>query len=372
VVEKTHYDTLGIRAGATAADIRSAYRKLVLQVHPDRNPDPGALDQFLELQRAYEVLSDSPRKRAYDALLLQKKLDQKPRATAPKPAPKPPQPRTDFEAGPRITKPTDRSAEYVRLTNYLARGKVIDAEKLARKLIEEDARFPVPYAVLGDVHRFRGEFEKAAEMYAYAAQKSSVNSVYHKKHEQMIDALMKRERHPHYQSAPFSHSQQGSSAWMVGVFVLVCSLAYVVFAKENPVFPNVSLLSTWTLGLIGMLAIAGLAMGVVLAVSGELETFSAVHGAAHTQMSPSVLVGALALLNFWFALVVYFLLGTVQKSTNETTSKLLSATAVLTILFCGASAMTSHLNSFQTLFWGGNVLYLASLLGWMIYDGLRT
>jgi curved DNA-binding protein CbpA len=51
------YKTLGLKAGASADEIRHAYRKLVKKYHPDRNPAPSAAAQFIAIQNAYEQLT---------------------------------------------------------------------------------------------------------------------------------------------------------------------------------------------------------------------------------------------------------------------------------------------------------------------------
>jgi molecular chaperone DnaJ len=62
-----HYEVLGVRRGATAAEIRRAFQKLARQVHPALNPgDPVAQERFRVISRAYEVLSDPARRGAYD------------------------------------------------------------------------------------------------------------------------------------------------------------------------------------------------------------------------------------------------------------------------------------------------------------------
>jgi hypothetical protein len=63
---KNYYFILGIPIYAREADIKSAYRKLALQFHPDRNPSPDAASIFREIKEAYEVLSDPQRKWLYD------------------------------------------------------------------------------------------------------------------------------------------------------------------------------------------------------------------------------------------------------------------------------------------------------------------
>lgn len=51
------YKTLGLKTGASADEIRRAYRRLVKKYHPDRNPSPTAAAQFIEIQSAYEQLT---------------------------------------------------------------------------------------------------------------------------------------------------------------------------------------------------------------------------------------------------------------------------------------------------------------------------
>ena len=53
------YTTLGVARTASEKDIKSAYRKLAKELHPDRNKDnPKAAERFSEVTRAYDLLSD--------------------------------------------------------------------------------------------------------------------------------------------------------------------------------------------------------------------------------------------------------------------------------------------------------------------------
>jgi molecular chaperone DnaJ len=61
------YDILGVPRGASADEVKRAYRKRARELHPDANPDdPAAEDKFKELSRAYEVLSDPQQRANYD------------------------------------------------------------------------------------------------------------------------------------------------------------------------------------------------------------------------------------------------------------------------------------------------------------------
>lgn len=54
------YKILGVSKSASVKDVKKAYRKLALQLHPDRNPDdPAAQDKFHDLGAAYEVWSSA-------------------------------------------------------------------------------------------------------------------------------------------------------------------------------------------------------------------------------------------------------------------------------------------------------------------------
>jgi molecular chaperone DnaJ len=64
--KRDYYDVLGVPKAAKTDDIKSAYRKLALQYHPDRNKSAGAEERFKEISEAYAVLSDEEKRKRYD------------------------------------------------------------------------------------------------------------------------------------------------------------------------------------------------------------------------------------------------------------------------------------------------------------------
>ena len=67
MAKRDYYDVLGVNKSASPEELKSAYRKLAVKYHPDKNPDNKvAEDKFKEASEAYGVLSDKSKKENYD------------------------------------------------------------------------------------------------------------------------------------------------------------------------------------------------------------------------------------------------------------------------------------------------------------------
>lgn len=64
--KRDYYEVLGVQKSVTNDELKSAYRKLALKFHPDRNKSPEAEERFKEISEAYAVLSDQEKRKRYD------------------------------------------------------------------------------------------------------------------------------------------------------------------------------------------------------------------------------------------------------------------------------------------------------------------
>jgi hypothetical protein len=355
-----HYETLGLKRGCTPDEIKSAYRKLVLKHHPDHAADPKSRDVFIRVTQAYEVLGDIENRREYDRLLFIEDQKREAARTAiratPQPKPKAPPKKTETIA-----------VELTRLVQLFSRGRIMEAEAMARDLIRRAPQEAIPYGVLGDILRSRGNLVEASKMYAYAAQFDPRNPIYQRRHEELIESGVA--------TGSTIHVARDRSArpgpLMAGLIVCLLSGIYLVLTREKPILPSFGPISTFSLGLVSVLFFAGITAGASLAMGGWLDRFESTTVSALGQRSPTAVLGYVAVANFWAAALLYVFLGLGQQAFNYSTSRVVGAVGGLVLLFTACAAASYALNALQVLAWGGNFTYVGALMGWMVADAFR-
>jgi hypothetical protein len=355
----SHYETLGVPEGASQDEIKSAFRRIARENHPDVASSTQAHEFFLKAKEAYEVLSDPDRKRSYDLTLghtrqveeRQRKARQEGAAKARR--------RVEQAAGER-----SNSAEVLRMTMLLNSHRFREAEAVARQVLRVDPKSAQAYATLAEGARVRGDLESCARYFAYAAQYAPDNRVYREKSVEAQEALCRR---------PGSEKVAKNSPIAVGggLFFVLASSLYVVLANEPPAFPSFRPIAAWPLSLLFMLVVAGLAVGVSLSVAGVLDVYEANRGSAVMRVAPATALGAVAIVSFWVALAFYLFVGATQQAFNASMSRLMSGVVAALFVFVLAAWQISGEAASQTFFWGGNVLYVGAAVGWFVADSLR-
>ena len=67
MAKKDYYEVLGVGRDVSDSDLKKAYRRIAMKLHPDRNPDDASAEEkFKEANEAYEVLSDAEKRQVYD------------------------------------------------------------------------------------------------------------------------------------------------------------------------------------------------------------------------------------------------------------------------------------------------------------------
>lgn len=337
--KRTHYQVLGVELKSDEATIRSAYRKLVLKHHPDRSNNPNSAQIFMEIAEAYEILRDPIKRRAYNDSL------------APKPRPVTVPPKKTAQPKP-VETPV--AADVAKLAATFSRGRFKEAESLARRILIKDAKQALPYAVLGDIMRSKGELIEAGRLYALAVQMDPMNASYLRKHEEVSVVV---------RDASSSGAERGMATG-IGFGLVVCAGAYLALSKEPAIWPQLSLVSTWTIGLVVMLFLSGAAVGAALSLGRVVDRFSGVS-------SGPVALGTISLVNFWAAVVLYLVLGYTQNAFSVSTTRLICAVAGIVITLAASAGIAGHIEPAQVILWGGNLAYLGAICGWMATDSLR-
>ena len=163
---------------------------------------------------------------------------------------------------------------------------------------------------------------------------------------------------------------ESPAAVFVSAAIAVGAAGVIAVVHPAADVAKLALVSTWSLLLVLMLFLTGLAIGVGLSMGNVLDRFSSVGTTAVGGVSPAVVLTLIAIVNFWPAAGLYLLMGVAQKAFNYSTTRLLLAVAAgLLILTLGS--IIGGASAGQVLLWGGNVVYLSAVIGWLVADAFR-
>lgn len=354
-----HYRALGIARDSTPEQIRSAFRKLVLKYHPDRSKDPKTVDTFMRITAAYEVLSDPERKANYDPLL---QLSTQPS----RPTARPSAPRSSAASSSSRARQAPTSDAVERLREQLRRGKLFEAEITANEVLREDPKSGFAYGVLGDIARTRGDYPRASKMYAFALQMEPGNAHYLTRHLETLGILNQRTR----SASGSGSSGSKAAAFLIGVVSVLLAGMFVATSPEKSALAGVTPVDTWTVGLLAVLALCGVAVGSALSIARLVDRFDATGATTMGRITPWVALMFVAVINFWASCFLFLVVSSVQRVFDSSTSRLLAAVGGV-IAFLTLSALVSRqLDPLQVFLWGGNVSYVGAVCGWMVADAL--
>ncbi|MEQ1935896.1 MAG: J domain-containing protein, partial [Fimbriimonadaceae bacterium] len=221
MARKTYYEVLGVTQKASSDEIRRAYRRLALLEHPDRSKASDATERFMRITEAYETLRDAELRRRYDLKIIAVASERSP---------------TDGSARSVKSSP---GPDLARLAVLFSRGRLDEAEHLAEQTISRFPREALPYAILGDIARARGQLAMATKYYAFAVQMEPRNAAYNNRY---LDLLKSS-------PAGIDSSPNSIAIAPIGVLFAISTLActYLATASEKALFPLVASISTLTL-----------------------------------------------------------------------------------------------------------------------------
>lgn len=370
-----HYQVLGVRRRATEAEIKAAFRALAREHHPDV-AGPGSAARFVEIKEAYEVLSDPGRRNTYDAALTYTENILRQQQEAAARAASQSQRREYFQEAPREEpktekpKPASGGADILRLTTLFRSGRLKEAEEKAMDILAANPQQPVALAVVADIARMRGNLAVAQKYYALAAQYDPSSAIYVRRQQEMVEAMGQMAPPEKESTAVRTKPAEGGRPGALGFAAVIIFGAMVFAAAFRDQALRLPLVPAWGPSMLFSLAFSGLILGAMLSASNAVGRFRVTQGGTST-VAPGAVLALLAVLNFWLAALFYLVVGSIQRAMNESLLRLLGSVSVIVVLF-GLAAFSRSLDMlWQTLLWGGNIVYLAAVAGWFVADALR-
>lgn len=357
---QTHYEVLGIPPTASEEDIRAAYRQRARETHPDA-AGTEHMEEFLRVKEAYEVLTNPERKVHYDRLIkLDQQISDQKNASASAPT----------GSGEKI-----RTWDDGQLRRLIKERRWDRAETLASELLGRDPNYAYAYAALATIAQYRGDLQQSIRLYGRAYELDPMTRAYQTSQEEVMQkaraagkpaASADSKASPREAKVEVDVAGGGGSvaATAIAGGVLILMLAYLILADESPFFGDTRYLSTITLGFLGMSLLGGITIGAAFTAGRLVEPWGSPD--AETGMPP-ILLGGIAVVNFWIAAVAFVLVNLAQQRPSVTLSRLIAGNAAWAFVLSGVWFFKMNLNGFgQGLLWAGNLAFIGVLAGWFL------
>ncbi len=388
---KTHYEVLELPREATPDDIRRRFRELARKYHPDHHQEhPEYHEIFVRITQAYQVLSDEGKRAAYDLDLRQfERRQQEFRGTSYGSAPNNARPTTTRapQSGARGQRPStggnqaqaelSRRREAARRKleeakyQYL-RGNLREAKRLCSEGLDY-SRMGEFYELLGDIAARQKRMDRAVEHYTVAAQMLPTNGLIMSK----LNRVMERQGATPRRGAPRSSGMSPAkgvfriavSTAGLAVVTLLCLTWKDLGADKLELFP----VRNWTYPQIFFMLFAGLAAGATLAMAGVLgpvqdELVVTPPTGSRRPFPVGAILGLFGIVFLPLAFIAYMLVSFRAQSLSVSVMTLFGAAVGLMLIF--ATIATGEAQG-ETLLFGGNVLFVSMLAGWIFGDLFR-
>jgi curved DNA-binding protein CbpA len=401
-----YYEILGVPHDATQEQIKRRYRDLARRYHPDISLSADAAEKFKKINEANQVLSDPHKRAAYDT---ERAFSQSRPRPAPSPSPSPP---TDSRpasppsgasgagarpasAGGQASGGAQKSARGTGSvgtgrspsTGSAADSRIAEAQTAFRRMNYREAErlcrqinhrrpHPVAMEMLGDIHRMRGHLDEAIAMYSYALQLDPRNAALHEKFDRLVGARTgptmagnaARSCRPRGSSSIAASPRLRMAATGIGIG-LILFLALLVMTNSEPAAKEL-LPIYWNGMTLFALGISGFMGGLLMSLNGFLHSareelsLRAAGRANRFTISLGTALICFSLVWFYASLSLYLLIGYLQETTSRSVIRAFGASFCLVALFMLARPDSAV----NLLLFGGNLIFTAHVLGWMLGD----
>lgn len=361
---RNYYEILGVPKDAPLLQIKRRYKQLVRKYHPDVAQDKALAHRlFIQINEAYQTLSDPISRKEYDNKLSQQAERAAARAAAQSAEQTRPRPHSTDTATQHIT---DAQFAFIQRRFH-------EAASHCKEALHIDPRNAKAHSILGDIYRAQGRTNAAIRSYSYAMQ---YNPVDHDAEKKLMDLMGKQ-----ISNADTRHGTVGNPARAAAVNMVWWAVAFCLIMLIG-VFPGkqiswlgyyIPYVSLWSWNLIGLMAASSVVVGLLLSLNGMVNhpdeelVFDA--GGSSWVLVPAgliLLIGS----GFFFlgASVLYLLISLIQWSVSRSVLTVFACVLGVVFLSCLTYLPEARV---QVLLFGGNVSFLSMLIGWYIGAAFR-